>query len=57
MGDLAFTSYVVAMIVLGMVILGMIAILHMLPKKPSNHEIIIKKLDAIEKTLLELKYR
>ena len=40
-----------------LVICGLAAILHMLPKRPSRLERIEKKLDIIEKTLLNMKYR
>ena len=57
MGDITFTFCIVGIIVLELIIIGISATLHMFSKKPSNHDIIIKQLNAIEKTLIDLKYK
>jgi hypothetical protein len=51
------TGSIVFVVIFILVICGLAAILHMLPKKPSRLERIEKKLDIIEKTLLNMKYR
>ena len=51
------TGSIVFVVIFILVICGLAAILHVLPKKPSRLERIEKKLDIIEKTLLNIKYR